>query len=320
MPRTRRLCWLTSVALGLIAAAVGSRLHAQAVETIQVETHLIELTASVHDARGLAVTGLAQQDFTIAEDGIPQRIRFFAHETQLPLSIGILIDVSGSQDRFEKQHEKAIEEFLVQVLGPRDEAFAVCFGNHLRLVSDTTSSGATIVSGIRAFNGGDHSGPELGPKEDRDLGTALHDAVFYSVTEKLTQVQQRRKVLLVFSDGQENSSEHDLMDAIEAAQNADVLVYAIRTTETKHGKMNARDRYGMRVLDHLTGQTGGTSYDASSTNLKTDFDEIASDLRSLYEIAYQSTNPVRDGLYRKVVVRTTRADLTVRAHGGYYAR
>jgi Ca-activated chloride channel family protein len=294
--------------------------HAQGVPLIQVETHLIDTTLSVRDADGRVVTGLTQDDFTVIEDGVQQKIRFFAHDNQLPLSIGLVIDASGSQEKFVKEHEKDIEAFLRQVLEPSDQAFAVCFGNHLRLVSGSTSSAPAIMDGIRSFDNGNTDFPEIGPKEKRELGTALYDAVFFSVTEKLAGIHQRRKVLLVFSDGEENSSEHDLLDAIEAAQNADVLIYAIRYTELKHGKMDARDRYGVRALDHLTTQTGGRTFDFHATNLKQDFTEITGDLRSLYELAYQSTNPIRDGTYRKVLIKTTRPGLSVRARTGYYAR
>ncbi len=294
--------------------------QAQNVPVIQVETHLVDTTLSVRDADGRIVTGLTQDDFTVVEDGVPQKIRFFAHDTQLPLSIGLVIDESGSQEKFVKEHEKDIEAFLHQVLEPNDQAFAVCFGNHLRLVSDATASAPAIMGGIRSFDKGNMEFPEIGPKEERELGTALYDAVFYSITEKLAGIHQRRKVLVVFSDGEENSSEHDLLDAIEAAQNADVLVYAIRYTELNHGKMDARDRYGVRALDHLTTQTGGKTFDFHATNLKQDFAEIAGDLRSLYDLAYQSTNPTRDGTYRKVVIQATRPGLSVRARTGYYAR
>ena len=297
-----------------------ARLSGQGLPTIQVETHLIDTALSVHDAEGRIVTGLTQGDFTVVEDGVQQKIRFFAHDNQLPLSIGLIIDESGSQDKFVKEHEKDIEAFLRQVLEPNDEAFAVCFGNHLRLVSDLTSSTSTIMDGIRAFDKGNTNFPEIGPKEERELGTALYDAVYFGITEKLANVHQRRKALVVFSDGEENSSEHDLLDAIEVAQNSDVLVYAIRYTDMKHGKMDARDRYGVRVLDHLAGQTGGKTFDYHATNLKEAFAEIAGDLRSLYQIAYQSTNPTRDGSYRKVVIQTTKPGLTVRARTGYYAR
>lgn len=294
--------------------------HAQGVPVIQVETHLIDTTLSVRDAEGHIVTGLTQDDFTIVEDGVPQKIRFFAHDTQLPLTIGLIIDESGSQEKFVKEHEKDIEAFLKQVLDPNDQAFALCFGNHLRLVSDSTASSSAIMDGIRSFDKGNMSFPEIGPKEVRVMGTALYDAIYFSITEKLAAIHQRRKVLLVFSDGEENSSEHDLLDAIEAAQNADVLIYAIRYTELNHGKMDARDRYGMRALDHLTTQSGGKTFDFHETKLNQDFAEIAGDLHSLYDIAYQSTNPTRDGTYRKVVIRTTRPDLTVRARAGYYAK
>src|SRR5277367_5777285 len=208
-----------------VAALFSVRLSAQGLPTIQVETHLIDTALSVHDAEGRIVTGLTQNDFTVVEDGVQQKIRFFAHDNQLPLSIGLIIDESGSQDKFVKEHEKDIEAFLRQVLEPNDEAFAVCFGNHLRLVSDLTSSTSTIMDGIRAFDKGNTNFPEIGPKEERELGTALYDAVYFGITEKLANVHQRRKALVVFSDGEENSSEHDLLDAIEVAQNSDVLVY-----------------------------------------------------------------------------------------------
>jgi Ca-activated chloride channel family protein len=294
--------------------------HAQGVPVIKVETHLIDTTLSVRDADGGIVTGLTQDDFTVVEDGVPQKIRFFAHDDQLPLSIGLIIDASGSQEKFVKEHQKDIEAFLHQVLEPNDQAFALCFGNHLRLVSDSPASVPAIMDGIRSFDKGNMDFPEIGPKEERELGTALYDAVFFSITEKLAAIHQRRKVLLIFSDGEENSSEHDLLDAIGAAQNADVLIYAIRYTELKHGKMDARDRYGVRALDHLTTQTGGKTFDFHETKLKQDFNEIAGDLRSLYDLAYQSTNPTRDGTYRKVVIQATRPGLTVRARAGYYAR
>jgi Ca-activated chloride channel family protein len=314
-----RLFFLTIVST-LVVGLSTARVHAQGIPVIQVETHLIDTTLSVRDADGHLVTGLTQNDFTVVEDGVPQKIRFFAHDTQLPLSIGLIIDASGSQEKFAKEHQKDIETFLHQILEPTDQAFALCFGNHLRLVSDSTSSASAIIDGIHSFDKGDMNYPEIGPKEERELGTALYDAIFFSVTEKLAIIHQRRKVLVVFSDGEENSSEHDLLDAIEAAQNADVLIYAIRYTELKHGKMDARDLYGVRALDHLTTRTGGKTFDFHSTKLKQDFDEIAGDLRSLYDLAYQSTNPTRDGTYRKVVIKATRSGLTVRARTGYYAR
>ncbi len=305
---------------GVVIASAVIPIRGQEVFTYKTETHLIATTMSVHTADGGLVQGLGKEDFAVTEDGVPQTIRFFAHDTELPLSIGLIVDASGSQESFTKAHARDIEKFVAQVLEPKDEAFAVCFGNHLRLVSDFTSSATTLVDGIGRFDKGSREFPEIGPKEDRELGTALYDAVYFGIREKLMERPQRRKVLLVMSDGEENSSEHDLLDAIEAAQSANVLVYAIRYTEAKHGKMSARDRYGERALAHLTEQTGGRVYDVKTTSIDHAFAEIAGEVRSLYEVAYQATNRTRDGSFRKVVIQATRPGVVVRSRPGYYAR
>ncbi len=312
-----QFCRLASLALACAAAAAPFA-RAQ-VYTYKTETHLIDTTVSVHTPQGGLVQNLTRDDFKILEDGVPQTIRFFARDTELPLSIGLIIDESGSQEKFVKEHEKDIATFIAEVLEPRDEAFAVCFGNHLRLVSDTTQNGPSIVSSIAAFDKGSRHFPELGPHEERELGTALYDAVYFGVTEKLVNKPGRRKVLLVLSDGEENSSEHDLLDAIEAAQNANVLVYSLRYTDAKQNEMSARDRYGMRVLDHLAAETGGKSFDVQSTRVEQAFAEIAGELRSLYSIAYQSTNRVRDGQFRKVQILSDDPGLVIRSRAGYYA-
>ncbi len=304
----------------LLALLLPALAPAQQVYTYKTETHLVDTTISVHNPQGGLVQNLTRDDFRIIEDGVPQTIRFFAHDHDLPLSIGLIIDVSGSQQKFVKDHEKDIATFLAEVLEPHDEAFAVCFGNHLRLVSEPTGDGAAISSNLAAFDKGTRSFPELGPPEERVLGTALFDAIYFGIDEKLVNKPGRRKVLLVLSDGQENASEHDLLDTIEAAQDANVLVYSVRYTDAKHGHMNARDRYGMRVLDHLAAQTGGRSYDVQTTHIEQAFAEIAGELRSLYSIAYQSTNRVRDGQFRKVQVLSDRPGLVIRSRAGYNAR
>jgi Ca-activated chloride channel family protein len=161
--------------------------------------------------------------------------------------------------------------------------------------------------------------PELGPKERRDLGTAFYDSIFYSVTEKLANGSGRR-ALLVFSDGEDNSSSHDMMTAIEAAQNANVLIFTIRYTEKKRGKLTARNKYGIRVMDRIAKETGGQHIDAGTTDPKTYFREIAEELRSSYELAYYPSNPNPDDTFRKIAVRPKRAGVTIRSRTGYYLR
>jgi len=294
---------------------------ATAQETVfHSEVHLVNMTFSVRGPDGKMAAGLGADDFDVLEDGVAQTIRFFAREDQLPLSIGLIVDASSSQDKFIKRHQHDIETFLKGILRSSDQAFAVCFGNHLRLVSDATSSPSQIIDGLRNFDKGNGDFPEIGPKEERDLGTALYDAIYFSVEEKLRGENNRRRALILFTDGEENSSEHDLIDAISAAQDSDVLIFAVRYTEMKHGAMNARNKYGMRVLGHLASQTGGSDFDGLHTDLPEAFQQISDELRSLYSIAYQSTNKMQDGTFRKVVIQPKKSDLKVRSKAGYYAR
>lgn len=296
---------------------------AQQTPPFRAEVNLVNVTAVVRSTQGKLLGDLTKQDFEVIEDGVPQTIQFFARETELPLSLGLIVDVSGSQESFLKQHNRDVEAFLKTVLRASDQAFAVCFGNHLRLVSDSTSSVSAIMDGLERF-GKTKSKiklPEIGPLEDRDLGTALYDAIYFSVTEKLKNSGERRKALLIFSDGEENSSEHDLLDAIEAAQNADTLIYCIRYTQTEHGKLSARNKYGIRVMHHIASLTGASDFDALSTNLNAVFAEIGDELYSMYEIGYVSSNGhPHDGSFRKVTIRCKQPDALVRAKTGYYAR
>jgi Ca-activated chloride channel homolog len=307
---------------GLILASLPLFTHpTSAQETVfRSEVHLVNMTFSVRTPDGKIAPGLAADDFDLFEDGVPQKIRFFAREDQLPLSLGLIVDVSDSQDKFLKRHQHDIEVFLQQILRPSDQAFAVCFGNHLRLVSDTTSSVPQIMDGLKRFDKGDMDFPEIGPKEQRELGTALYDAVYFSVDEKLHSNNNRRRALILFTDGEENSSEHDLLDAISEAQDSDVLIFSIRYTQMNHGVLTARNKYGTRVLEHLASQTGGSDFDGLHTNLPEAFQQISDELRSLYSIGYQSKNKTQDGTFRKVVIQPKQSGFTVRAKAGYYAR
>src|SRR4029077_17743809 len=116
------------------------------------------------------------------------------------------------------------------------------------------------------------------------------------------------------------SSSDDMMSTIETAQSANVLMYAIRYTEKKHGKLTARNHYGIRVMDRLAKESGGTHIDAETTDPKTYFPTIAGELRSSYELAYYPTSPVKDDSFRKIVIRPKATGLTVRSRTGYFAR
>jgi Ca-activated chloride channel family protein len=313
---TRRIpaLWATFLLVALCPA--------QQPTLFRTEVNLMNVSVLVRSSDGSLITGLGKDDFEVLEDGVPQRIQFFAREKEIPLSLGLVVDVSGSQDKFIKQHNKDVELFLSSVLSPADRAVAICFGNHLRLVSDATSSPDRIMHGLQSFAKGDRDFSEIGPKESRDLGTALYDALYFTTKEKLNQADERRKAIVLFSDGEENSSEHDLLDAVEAVQNADTIVYSIRYTnrEKESRDLNARNKYGIRVMKHLATLSGGSEFDALKANLGDVFSEIGMELHSLYSIGYLSTNPNHDGSFRKLTIRCKASNSFVRARSGYYAR
>jgi Ca-activated chloride channel homolog len=286
---------------------------------IKVDVNLVNVAFAARDASGALMDNLTREDVELFEDAVPQKIEFFAKSTDLPLTLGLIVDASGSQEHFEKKHENDLEVFLKEVLGPKDRAFMVCFGNHLRLVSDYTNSAEEILKSYKDFDKSNRHFPELGPKEERDLGTAFYDSIFYSVTEKLS-ASGGRKAILIFSDGEENSSSHNMMEAIEAAQAANVMIYAIRYTEMdKHGVLNARNKYGIGVMDRIAKETGGAHIDAERTDPHTYFRQIAEELRTTYELAYYPNNKAQDGTFRKIRIKPRDETLKIRTKTGYFA-
>jgi Ca-activated chloride channel family protein len=291
------------------------------VPTFHAETHLVTLTFSARNTAGHFVDQLGKDDFSVYEDGAEQKISIFSRESELPLTLGLVVDVSSSQDKFLQQHLKDIHIFLSSILRPQDQAFAVCFGDHLRLVSDLSSDPAQIADGLARFQKGERGFPELEPDDTRSGGSAVYDAVFASVTKKLAANAGHRKALILFTDGEENSSAHDEIDTIAAAQGADTLIYAVRyTQQNKHHQLTAGNRHGMASLHHMAEQTGGSDFDALHTDLPQTFQQIGDELRSVYSIGYYSTNKTPDNTFRKVVVEAHAPGVTIRAKSGYYAK
>lgn len=288
-------------------------------EPIRVKVNLVSVAFVARDANGALVNNLTQDDVDVLEDAIPQKIAFFSRSADVPLTLGVVVDASGSQDHFSKQHKNDLEVFLKDVLGPKDRVFLVGFGNHIRLVSDFSQSGGDLLDLWKQYQKSTGRFPELGPREDRDLGTAFYDSIYYSVTEKLAQENGRRAILL-FSDGEDNSSSHNMMTAIETAQSENVVVYAIRYTDKEHGKLTARNRYGISVMDRVARETGGAHIDAETTDAHIYFRQIAEELRTSYELGYYPTDPLKDDSFRKIVIKPKREGVKVRAKTGYFSR
>jgi Ca-activated chloride channel family protein len=275
----------------------------------------------VRDAHGKLVTNLTQDDFEVLEDGVPQKIAFFAHSVDVPLTLGLVVDMSGSQGSFLKPHEKDLRTFLKEALGPKDRAFLLCFGNHLRLLADYSTPEQDLAGVLAAFDHGKDTSiyPELGPKEIRTAGTAFYDAIYYSSVQMLAHVEGGRRALVIFSDGEDNSSAHHMLDAIEAAQTNNVLLFCVRYTQIENHRLNARNKYGTSVMARIAKETGGADFDGRGKGLAEDFRRIGEQLRSAYELGYHSTNTAPDDTFHKILIRAKDKDLTVRSKTGYYA-
>jgi Ca-activated chloride channel family protein len=306
-----------AVVLWLAASAVGLAQEAN----FRTDVRLVSVGFSVRDSQGRLIPDLVQDDFDVAEDGVPQKISFFAHNADIRLDLGLIADFSGSQSEFVKEHHKDLETFLKKAMSPRDRTFLVCFGNHVRLAQDFTSHPKDIIEALHDFE--KHGGGglfEFAPFERRVSGTAFYDALFYSIQGRLAASDGARKALIVFSDGEDNSSGHHMLEAIEEAQSHDVLLFPIRYTEHLRNGPIARNRYGTQVMARIAKETGGTDFDAREGHLSESFAAIGAELHSSYTLAYHSSNPATDDSFRKVRITVKRPGLTVRAKTGYYAR
>ena len=285
---------------------------------MKVKVKLVNVAFSARDAKGALINNLTKDDVAVFEDAVPQKISFFARSTDVPLTLGIILDDSGSQGHFSKQHEHDLRVFLDSVLGPKDRVFVVSFENRIKLVSDFTQSGADVEAKMELYKKESKHFPDVGPKEDRDLGTAFYDAIYYSISDKLAN-ESGRRALLVLSDGEDNSSSHDLITTIEEAQATNVLVETIRYTEVHHNKLNARNHYGISVMDRIARETGGENVDASAVKPEVFFKQIADELRNSFELAYYPTNPTPDGTFRKIKLKPKQEGVTIRSRTGYFS-
>jgi Ca-activated chloride channel family protein len=288
---------------------------------IRVDVSLVNVAFIVRDQNGSLYGSLTKDDIEILEDGVPQKIQFFGHATDLPLRLALVVDVSNSQEKFNKRHLHDLETFVSSALAPQDRALLICFGNRIRVARDYTASARDLGDSLAAFlKNRNPFGNDLDRDNTRTAGTALFDAIHATAATKMGGPSRERRAIIVFSDGSDNSSAHDLMDAIEAAQTADAQIYTVRYTEAGKNGLTARDRYGIREMDRLAVETGGSRFDASQEDVAKSLKRVAEELRSMYDAGFVSTNAEHDGRFRKVEIRAKKPGLVLRAKPGYYAR
>ncbi len=300
----------------------------QSAATLKVNVNVVQLFFNVKDKRGALIPNLTKNDFQIFEDGKPQTIKYFAAESNLPLTLGILIDSSGSQARVLDMEKQVGGDFLSQILRDKDLAFVIDFDVNVELLQDFTSSVRLLKTALNSARintaGGSGTGiPGLGggtiPTQGAPRGTLLYDAVYLASHDELAQ-QVGRKAMILLTDGQDEGSQLRIKDAIEAAQKSDSIVYVLLCAD--RGFYGGFGGYsGEGEMKKLTQETGGRVIEVGNKyeKLKEGFDQIANELRSQYNIGYNPSNAALDGTFRKIEIRANSKDYKIQSRAGYYA-
>jgi VWFA-related protein len=294
--------------------------------TIKVDVDVVNVLASVRDKKNGLVPNLEQRDFTILEDGKPQPIKYFTRETDLPLTIGLLIDVSGSQRNLIQIERDAASQFFSQVLRKKDEAFLLAFGEEAELLQDYTNSARLLTSAmrdLRVSSGVGGLGPGPVPTAGGPRGTVLYDAVYLAASEKL-RTEVGRKVIVVITDGVDEGSRLPIKEAVMAAQKADAVIYSIEYEDPAfYGRgwgISMGGGAGASALHQMSDETGGHVYRVGGRNtLDVVFKELQDEMRSQYSIGYTPLNDNKDGSYRKLEIKLASKDMKAQARKGYYA-
>jgi VWFA-related protein len=297
----------------------------QPTETLKVNVNVVQLFFNVKDKHGALIPNMTKDDFEIAEDGKPQTIKYFAAESNLPLTIGMMIDSSGSQRNVIDMEKEVGGAFLRQILTDKDEAFVISFDISVDLLQDFTRDNHRLQAALnKAKVNVDYSSggvPGMGggpvPQRGNSPGTLLYDAVYLSAHDMLAK-EVGRKAMILLTDGQDEGSRLKIQEAIEAAQKADAIVYVLLCAD--RGFYGGFGYSGESEMHKLTEQTGGRVINVGNKfdKLRDAFDQIAAELRSQYNIGYTPTNTKQDGTYRKLEIKN-KQNYKIQSRAGYYA-
>jgi len=275
------------------------------VATFRVPVNEVNVIFTVTDKHGRFIKNLTRDDFTVLDDKKPPKsIDLFRSETDLPLRVGLLVDASNSiRDRFRFEQQAAIE-FMASVIRQNDRAFVIGFDTTPEVTQDFTSDTEKLADGVRMLRPGG--------------GTALWDAVYFACRDKLMKTRETgavRRAIILLTDGADNQSHVTRQEALEMAQRAEVIVYAISTNVS--GNLGRDDK----VLEKFAEATGGRAFfPFQIEDVAQKFMEIQDELRSQYQVAYKPADFVADGRYRTIqIIAKDNKKLKVRARTGYYA-
>lgn len=333
--RTARTTLIASVLLLLMAAwpPVGGSAQAPAASagpqggdegrdsagTFKVNVNVVNLFFVAKDKRGTLVPKLTKDDFEVLEDGKPQTVRYFNADASQPLTMGLLIDTSGSEARMLSYEQEVAGQFITQVMQSKDLAFLISFDVNVDLLQDFTARPQDLRAALRKTQintggGGGIPGMGGGPvPQARPRGTLLYDAIYLASQEKL-RTEVGRKAMIIFTDGDDQGSQTSMAQAIEAAQKADAMIYVLLIYDPRY-------RTGSHEMQRVCNETGGRMIPVGNNpeKLKQALQQVSDELRSQYYIGYTPTNRRADGGFRKVDVRPKNNEYKVQARKGYYA-
>lgn len=283
-------------------------------EVVRVDTELVTLTATVTDAKGRYRADLKQSDFTVYEDGVKQDLAYFNTGDRVPVSLGIIFDVSGSMEDKIEGVEDAVKHFVKSV-AQGDEIFLIRFSDDAELVQDFTDDRKRITRAIES----------LEPRGS----TALYEAIQLGL-QKVTQGKHRKRALMLLTDGNDTASSINLETALSLARKSEVIIYALGIGHGEKGSSHTlggqtNDTVDMKVLRAFADATGGNAYflenahEGGEDRIDEAAEEVAAELKQQYTLGYYPTNKKHDGAYRQIVVEVKDKSLRVRTKRGYYA-
>jgi VWFA-related protein len=292
--------------------AAGGAALGQEQPTFSADVKVIGVLANVMDKHGAIIRNLTKSDFVLLEDGRPQTISYFTQQSDLPLTLGLLVDTSMSQERVLDAERSASFRFLDQILRDnKDHVFIVQFDVAVMTRQELTSSYKDLNDALASVNTPTRHEAQSGGER----GTLLYDAVV-AESKEVMQAQHGRKALIVLTDGDDNGSDATLVDAIDAAQRADTLVYSIYFSDSGFG-----GRDGRGVLERLSRETGGGFFEVSKKrSIDQIYGVIQDELRSQYSLGYMSDKPVRIPEFRKIQLKVNDKGLAVQARERYWAQ
>jgi VWFA-related protein len=276
--------------------------------------NLVNLFATVRDKSKRIVGDLKQEDFKIFEDSQEQKIAFFSKEVTMPITLGLLIDTSGSEQNRLGAEQEAASRFLERVMKKGDMGMVISFDLDVDLLADFTDDRAEVERAINKARIGAVSGGVVTPGTipSNTGGTHFYDAVYLACNDKLA-TEAGRKALVIITDAQDEGSKLRLEEAIEAAQRTDTVVHVLLVHDPGYS-------WRPDVAKKLSEETGGRTIEVSSgKKLSEAFDQISEELRSQYTVGYYPTNTSKDGRFRKVHVETPGKEYKILTRKGYYA-